>query len=69
MSYTLDTKKFESGMEAYEKSLKAECKNILKKSSVSYGERAAKYVPPRVNGGRSKNIPAKRYQRACVAPN
>ena len=68
MSYTLDTKKFEAGMEAYEKSLKAECKNILKKSSVSYGERAAKYVPPRVNGGWSKNIPAKLYKRQFVAP-
>ena len=68
MSYTLDTKEFEQGMEAYEKSLKAECRNILKKSSVSYGERAAKYVPPRVNGGWSKNIPAKLYKRQFVAP-
>lgn len=68
MSYTLETGKFEAGMEAYEKSLKAECKNILKKSSVSYGERAAKYVPPRVNGGWSKNIPAKLYKRQFVAP-
>ena len=67
MSYTLDTKEFEQGMDAYEKSLKAECRNILKKSSVSYGERAAKYVP-RVNGGWSKNIPAKLYKRQFVAP-
>lgn len=68
MSYTLETGKFEAGMEAYEKSLKAECRNILKKSSVAYGERAAKYVPPRVNGGWSKNIPAKLYKRQFVAP-
>lgn len=68
MSYTLETGKFEAGMERYEKSLKAECKNILKKSSVSYGERAAKYVPPRVNGRWSKNIPAKLYKRQFVAP-
>lgn len=68
MSYTLETSKFEAGMERYEKSLKAECRNILKKSSVAYGERAAKYVPPRVNGGWSKNIPAKLYKRQFVAP-
>ena len=68
MSYTLDTKHFEAGMEAYEKSLKSECKNILKKSSVAYGERAAKYVPPRVNGRWSKSIPAKLYKRQFVAP-
>lgn len=68
MSYTLETGTFEAGMDAYEKSLKAECRNILKKSSVAYGERAAKYVPPRVNGGWSKNIPAKLYKRQFVAP-
>lgn len=55
-------------MERYEKSLKAECRNILKKSSVAYGESAAKYVPPRVNGRWSKSIPAKLYKRQFVAP-
>ena len=68
MSYTLETGKFEAGMEAYEKSLKTECRNILKKSSVAYGERAAKYVPPRANGRWSKSIPAKLYKRQFVAP-
>lgn len=68
MSYTLETGTFEAGMERYEKSLKAECRNILKKSSVAYGERAAKYVPPRVNGRWSKSIPAKLYKRQFVAP-
>lgn len=68
MSYTLETGKFKAGMERYEKSLKAECRNILKKSSVAYGESAAKYVPPRVNGRWSKSIPAKLYKRQFVAP-
>jgi hypothetical protein len=68
MSYTLETKKFEENMEAYEKSLKTECRNILKKSSVAYGERAARYVPPMVNGKWSKSIPAKLYKRQFVAP-
>jgi hypothetical protein len=68
MSYTLDTRKFEENMEAYEQSLKAECRNILKKSSVVYGERAARYVPPMVNGKWSKSIPARLYKRDFVAP-
>ena len=68
MSYTLDTKQFEDNMHAYEQDLHGEVKTILKKSSVVYGERAARYVPPMVNGKWSKTIPAKMYKRDFVAP-
>ena len=68
MSYTIDTKKFEQNMKDYGNDLHKECQNILKKSSVSYGETAARYVPPMVNGKWSKTIPAKMYKRDFVAP-
>lgn len=68
MSYTLETKKFEQNMHDYEATLHNQCKTILKKSSVSYGETAARYVPPLVNGKWSKTIPAKMYKRDFVAP-
>lgn len=68
MSYTMHTEGFEAGMAKYEAALKEEVQGILKRSSVVYGERAAKYVPPLVNGKWTKSIPAKMYKRDFVAP-
>lgn len=68
MPYTLETKKFEQNMHDYEATLHNQCQTILKKSSVSYGETAARYVPPLVNGKWSKTIPAKLYKRDFIAP-
>ena len=68
MPYTLETKKFEQNMKRYEEDLHTDIKSVLKKSSVVYGERASRYVPPMVNGKWSKTIPAKMYKRDFILP-
>ena len=68
MSHTVNYTSFERGMAEYSRDLHSELRGILKHSSVIYGERAARYVPPMVNGRWSKSIPASLYKRDFVAP-
>lgn len=63
MSHTTDFSTLEANVQAYEGEIKAACRDIVRKSAVSYADGAARYVPPMVNGQWSRSIPAKLYKR------